>query len=358
MPEVRYARCGDGYVAYQVIGDGPTDLLVIFADLTHIEYEWREPSYARFLGRLTDGARVIRFDKRGFGLSDPLAGRTTLAERMSEITAVLDAVGAEQVALFGIWEGGHMAMRYAFEHPERVRSLVVYGSGARNVSAPDYELQVDRATMEAGLLHFVEHWGDPGDDLPYQLLAPSKVDDPGFRQWFAELQRLSSSPGTYLETAMWALDVDVRDILPAINVPTLILHRTGDLFCPIANGRYLAEHIPNAQFVELDGDDHLPFVGDSDAIADAIEAFVTGRITRRRRAGHVVPVALRQHGVTRREFEVLDLVASGATNPAIADELHISVRTVESHISALFTKLGSDNRAALIAAGITNRPSS
>src|SRR5262249_17755180 len=149
---------------------------------------------------------------------------------------------------------------------------------------------------------------DASYDLPFHVLAPSKIDDSGFREWFAELQRLGCSPGQYLENAMWALDVDVRDILHAIEVPTLVLHRTGDLLCPIANGRYIAENLPDAQFIELDGDDHLPMVGDIDAIADAIEAFLTGRISRRRRASHVVPVALREAGVTRREFEVLDLV--------------------------------------------------
>jgi pimeloyl-ACP methyl ester carboxylesterase/DNA-binding CsgD family transcriptional regulator len=355
LPEVRYVRCDDGYVAYQVIGEGPPDLLVIWGYLTHLEHPWHDPSSARFLGRLADIARVIRFDIRGFGLSDPLTGRPALSERMGEINAVLDAVGTERVALFGLWEGGHMAMRYAFEFPERVSSLVLYGSAARFVSAPDYDLQIDRATAEAGLLLLVDHWGDATYDLPFQLLAPSKVDDPVFREWFTELQRLGCSPGQWLETATWSLDVDVRDILGSIAAPTLVLHRTGDLFCPIANGRYLADNIPGAQLVELDGDDHMPLVGDSDAITDAIEAFVTGRISRRRRASHVVPVALREAGVTRREFEVLDLVSSGATNAAIAEELHVSIRTVESHISSLLTKLGSSNRAALVATGISIR---
>jgi pimeloyl-ACP methyl ester carboxylesterase/DNA-binding CsgD family transcriptional regulator len=354
-PEVKYVQCGDGYVAYEVFGGGSTDLLMIFADLTHLEHTWREPSEARFLNRLADSVRVIRFDKRGFGLSDPLTGRPTLSQRMSEISAVLDAVGSERTALFGIWEGGHMAMQYAVEHPERVTSLILYASGARHVSAPDYEFQPDRATSEAGILRFIEHWGDADDDLPIQILAPSKIDDRVFREWFAELVRLGCSPGQYLETATWALDVDVREILGSIAVPTLVLHRTGDLFCNVENGRYLAAHIPGAQFVELDGVDHLPFVGDSDAISDAIEAFVTGRITRRRRAANVVPGSLRRNGVTRREFEVLDLVASGATNAEIAEELHISVRTVESHISSLLTKLESQNRAGLIAAGISIR---
>jgi pimeloyl-ACP methyl ester carboxylesterase/DNA-binding CsgD family transcriptional regulator len=355
-PEVRYVSCGDGgYVAYQVIGQGPPDLLAVFADVTHLEHEWREPTHARFLGRLADMARLIRFDKRGFGLSDPLTGHPPLSERMVEITAVLDAVGTERVALFGLGEGGFMAMRYAFEYPERVSSLVLYGSAARHTAAPDYHLQLDRATSEAGLLHLVDHWGDPSNDFPFWLIAPSKLTDPAFRARAAELTRLSCSPGQYLETASWYLDIDVRDILPSIRVPTLVLHRTGDRLHPIANGRYLADHIPGAQFVELDGNDHLPNLGDSDAITDAIEAFVTGRISRRRRAAHVVPVALRDAGVTRREFEVLDLIASGATNTAIAEELHISVRTVESHISSLFTKLGSDNRAALIATGVAIR---
>jgi pimeloyl-ACP methyl ester carboxylesterase/DNA-binding CsgD family transcriptional regulator len=353
-PEVRYVRCGDGYVAHQVIGDGQPDLLVIFADLTHIEFAWREPGVARFLGRLADWSRLIYCDKRGFGLSDPIVGQPTIAERMAEISAVLDAVGSERAALFGIWEGGQMAMSFAAEYPERTASLILYASGPRNSASPDYGLQYDRSIIEEGLRQMVEHWGDPGA-LDLSLLAPSRVDDAAFRRWFAELQRLSSSPGKYLETATWALDIDVRDLLSSINVSTLVLHRTDDLFCPIANGRYLAEHIAGAQFVELDGNDHLPFVGDSDAITDAIESFVTGRITRRRRAAHVVPIGLRSNGVTRREFEVLDLVASGATNTEIGDELHISVRTVESHISSLLIKLESPSRAGLIAAGISTR---
>lgn len=355
QPEVKYVPCGDGYLAYQVTGRGSVDLLVIFADLTHLEHAWRDPSAARFAGRLGDWSRLIAFDKRGFGLSDPLSGSPTLAERMAEIDAVLNEVRSEKAALFGVWEGGHMAMLYAAEHPERVSSLILYASGARHTSAPGYDLQLDRATREAAILYSVEHWGDPDDDLFINLVAPSRVEDHAFRRWLAELQRLACSPGRYLETATWALDIDVRDILPTITVPTLVIHRTGDRFCPIGNAHYLVEHIPGAQLVELDGDDHLPITGDSDAITDAVEAFITGRIARRRRASHVVPAALRERGVTRREFEVLDLIASGATNTDIADALHISVRTVESHVSSLLTKLGSASRAGLIAAGISTR---
>jgi len=354
MPEVRYAKCGDGYVAHQVIGDGPIDLLVVFADLTHIEFAWRDPGLARFLGRLADWARVIYCDKRGFGLSDPIDGTESIDERIVEFTAVIDAVGSDRTALFGIWEGGQMAMAFAAAHPERTHSLVLYGSGARNSAAPDYPHAYPREILELGLREAVAHWGDP-EALDLTVLAPSRADDVEFRKYFAELQRLGSSPGKYLEAALWALDIDVRDGLPTITVPTLMLHRTDDMFCPIANSRYLLEHIPDSQLVEFDGNDHLPFVGDSDAITDAIESFVTGRITRRRRAADVVPVGLRQHGVTRREFEVLDLVASGATNAEIAETLHISVRTVESHISSMFAKLGSANRASLIATGISTR---
>jgi pimeloyl-ACP methyl ester carboxylesterase/DNA-binding CsgD family transcriptional regulator len=354
QPEVQYARCDDGYVAYQVIGEGPVDVLLIFADLTHIEFAWREPGVARFLSRLADWSRLIYCDKRGFGLSDPLTGRPTIQDRMREIEAVLEAAGSERATLFGIWEGGQMAMSFAAAHPERVASLVLYGSGPRNCNAPDYQLLADREFIIPGLEYLVEHWGDP-DAIPLEILAPSRANDVAFRRWFAELYRLSSSPGQYLQTATWALDVDVRELLPSIPVPTLILHRAGDMFCPIANGRYLTDNIPDAQFVELEGSDHLPFVGDIDSITDAVEAFVTGRIARRRRAAHVVPVALRNRGVTRREFEVLDLVASGATNSDIANELHISVRTVETHVSSLLTKLGGENRAALIAAGISTR---
>jgi pimeloyl-ACP methyl ester carboxylesterase/DNA-binding CsgD family transcriptional regulator len=354
QPDIRYISCGDGHVAYSVLGDAPVDLVLIFADLTHLEFAWRDPALARFVGRLADWSRIISWDKRGFGLSDRIRAGATIDDRIEEVTTVLDAVECEQAAFFGVWEGGHMAIAYAAAHPERVTSLVLYASGARNSNAPGYDLQYDRTMLEAALLQQVEHWGDP-DAVPLEVLAPSRVDDVAFRKWFAELQRLGCSPTQYLESATWALDVDVRDRLGAVRAPTLVLHRSGDLFCPVANGRYLAEHIPDAQFVELEGNDHLPFCGDSDAILDAVEAFVTGRITRRRRAAHVVPVALRGNGVTRREFEVLDLVASGATNTEIAQELHISVRTVESHVSSLLSKLSSESRAGLIAAGLSTR---
>jgi pimeloyl-ACP methyl ester carboxylesterase len=261
------------------------------------------PSLARFLGRLADWSRIVVCDMRGFGLSDRISPGATIDDRIDEITAVLDATGSEQAALFGIWEGGQIAMSFAAKHPDRTTSLVLYGSGPRNANAPDYDLQYDRAANERAIHHMVEHWGDPAH-VRLELLAPSRANDPAFRRWWAELQRLGCSPAQFLESATWALDIDVREILPTINVPTLIIHRTGDLFCPVENGRYLAQHIPGAQLVELEGDDHVPWVADSDAITDAVEAFVSGRITRRRRAAHVVPIALRTKGVTRREFEV------------------------------------------------------
>ena len=240
-----------------------------------------------------------------------------------------------------------MAMRYAFEHPERVSALVLYASGARNVSAPDYDLQIDRATVRSGPTALRRALGRPrrrppvSDPRTEQGRRP-RVSGMVCRVATAELQPRQVSRNRDVGPRRRRPRHPERDQRPDAGATP---HRRHVL--PVANGRYLADHIPGAQFVELDGNDHLPFVGDSDAIADAIEAFVAGRITRRRRATHVVPVSLRQHGVTRREFEVLDLVASGATNQAIADDLHISVRTVESHISSLFTKLGSDNRAAL-----------
>jgi pimeloyl-ACP methyl ester carboxylesterase/DNA-binding CsgD family transcriptional regulator len=353
-PDVRYVNCGDGYVAYTAFGDGATDLVLIFPDLTHLEFAWREPGAARFHARLADWSRLITCDKRGFGLSDRIATGATIDDRVVEISAVLDDVGSERAALFGLWEGGQMAMAFAASHPARTAALVLYGSGPRNTNAPDYDLLYDRELFEAALVDSVEHWGDP-DYVDLRILAPSRAEDPAFRRWFAELQRLGCSPGQYVESVKWALDIDVRDILPSIMAPTLVLHRRGDLFCPIANGRYLADHIPDAQLVELEGNDHMPMVGDIDSITDAVESFVTGRISRRRRAADVVPVALRRNGVTRREFEVLDLVASGATNTDIAGQLNISVRTVESHISSLLAKLQSESRAGLIAAGITTR---
>jgi DNA-binding CsgD family transcriptional regulator/pimeloyl-ACP methyl ester carboxylesterase len=292
---------------------------------------------------------AISFDKR-FGLSDPDDRAPTLAQRMIEIDTVLDEVGSEKTAVRRM--GGRHGDALRRRASERVSSLVLYASGARHTSAPGYELQPDRA-REAGPSYSVEHWGDPDDDL--SIVSSPRVESTithsavGCRAPAARVQpRALSRDGQDGHSTL------TRDVRRSIRFQ-LVLHRTGDQFCPIGNGRYLAEHIPDAQFVELEGDDHLPITGDSDAIADAVEAFVTGRISRQRRASHVVPAVLRERGVTRREFEVLDLIASGATNTDIAEQLVISVRTVESHVSSLLNKLGSESRAGLIAAGIATK---
>ncbi len=272
-PQIRYARSGDVHIAYQVTGDGPLDLVFVPGFISHLEHAWEELGLARFFHRLETFARLIRFDKRGTGLSDRVADTSTLEERIDDVRAVMDAVGTERAALFGISEGGPMAILFAATHPERTRSLVVYGSYARRAWAPDFPLGRTEAEFEQ-LIDLIEReWGGPA---AIELWAPSAAADDHFKQWWAKSLRLAASPGAAAAIARMTRDIDVRHVLPAIRVPTLILHRTGGRINRLEHARYLAERIPAARLVELAGTDHVPWVGDADALLDEVQEFLTG----------------------------------------------------------------------------------
>jgi class 3 adenylate cyclase len=274
--EIAYTKSRGLNIAYAVSGDGPLDLVVVPGFVSHIEAAFRQPGIARFMRRLASFARVTVFDKAGTGLSDPVEEATTLEERMEDLVAVLDAVGADPVALFGVSEGAPMCALFAAGHPSRTRALIMYGSYAKGVVDDDYPWAPRREQVELGAEMIEELWGS---GVLLDVYAPSRAEDPEFARWWAQYQRLAASPGMARAVARLAAEVDIREVLPTISVPTLVLHRAGDLLWPVEGARFLSEQIEGARFVVCEGSDHFPFVGDTDALLSEIEGFLTGSRT-------------------------------------------------------------------------------
>lgn len=274
LPETKYVQNGDVSIAYQVVGNGPFDLLIVPGFISHLEQAWEDPAYSRFLQRLASFSRLIQFDKRGTGLSDRIVDIPTLEQRMDDVRAVMDATGSERAALFGISEGGPMSILFAATYPERTSALILYGSIAKGAWASDYPWGVRFGEgHEEWLEGWRKEWGGP---YGIETWAPSVADDAQFRQWWAKYLRLGASPSAVINVFRMNAVIDVRDILPAVHVPTLVLHRSGDRAVEVDQGRYLAQHIPGAKFVEQNGDDHLWWVGDSESIVNEIQEFLTG----------------------------------------------------------------------------------
>lgn len=273
VPETRYAKSGDIHIAYQAVGKGPLDLVLVPGFISHVELQWQNPRLAHLLQRLASFSRLIIFDKPGTGLSDRLTAIPTLEQRMDHVRAVMDAVGSERAALFGISEGGPMSVLFAATYPQRTSALILYGTYARRMWAPDFPW--GRAEVElAAILERMER--DWGRDLDLDLWAPSIAKDPDARRAVATYCRHAASPGAAATIIRLTEQLDVRHVLPVVRVPTLVMHRRGDRVTRVEQGRYLAEHIDGAKFVELAGDDHMPWVGNGDAIIDEIEEFLTG----------------------------------------------------------------------------------
>jgi class 3 adenylate cyclase/esterase/lipase len=273
--EVKYARSGEVHIAYRVFGDGPRDLVLIPGTLSHAELYWELPINQYLLKRLTSFARVIVFDKRGQGLSDRV-GEQTLEERIGDVRAVMDAAGSARATILGWSEGGPMSLMFSATYPERTSALVLCGSFACTTAEPWLVTQEQWTQF----LHRIEsHWGQ-GVLVP--INAPSRQNDAAFVQWFGRLERASASPGAILALMRANYGIDVRHVLPTIQAPTLILHRVGDKTVPVEAGRYLAQHIPGARYVELPGDDHLLQAFDQatlDLLIDETEEFITGART-------------------------------------------------------------------------------
>ena len=269
-PETKYTKSGDFNIAYQVVGDGPLDLVWVRGSVTHLELAWEDPSTARFIRRLASFSRLIMFDKRGTGLSDRVSVNElpTLEQRMDDVRAVMDAVGSERAALFGSSEGGAMSVLFAATYPQRTSALVLYGVFAR-FPAKDLTAEQLQPILDA----MERSWGQ-GTNLA--MWAPSQAQDPHIQQRYARHQRLGASPGSAVALFRMNVEIDIRQILPTIRVPTLVLQRTGDQIVPVNQGRYVADHITDAKYVELPGIDHFPTAGDADAILDEVQEFLTG----------------------------------------------------------------------------------
>lgn len=270
---IRYARSGDLHIAYQAHGDGPVDLFYVPTWISQLEVLMEEPSIAAFVDRLSSFARVVSFDRRGAGLSDPWDGLPTLEDQMDDVLAVMDATGTERATLMGSLEGGPLAMLIAATHPHRVESLILYTTYARTRWAPDYDWPPHDDERAARVEEIVGQWGQGAAPA---ALAPSLADDPAFQLWCGRMERYSASPGTARAVFGALGETDVRHVLPSIRVPTLVMHRRDDPFLMVEHARYLAENIPGARYVELEGADSLFSVGDSEAILGEIEEFVTG----------------------------------------------------------------------------------
>lgn len=270
--EVRYALSGEVRIAYQVVGEGPVDLVYIPGWVSHLEYGWESPLVARFYGALASFSRLILFDKRGTGLSDRAFGLPGIEQRMDDVRAVMEAAGSRQAVLFSMSEGGAMAMAFAATHPERVRALALYGAFACREWAPDYPWGPTREARQGFYDAIEREWGGP---VGIEDLAPSLAGDAAFRDWWAAFQRRSASPAAALALARMNTRADVRDLLPAIRAPTLVLHRAGDRDAHVDEGRYVAARIPGASFVELPGEDHMIYAGDMDGVIEAVRSFVS-----------------------------------------------------------------------------------
>ena len=289
-PRIQYAHSGSVNIAYQVVGSGAIDLVFVMGWVSHLEYFWNEPHFARFLNRLATFGRLIVFDKRGTGLSDPVpvSQLPTLEQRLDDVRAVMEAAGSTRAVLVGVSEGAPLCTMFAATYPEKTEALVAIGSYARRMRDTDYPWGRTPEQRDAFCQEILDQWGGP---VGLEERAPTMANDPEFREWWASYLRMGASPGAAVALTRMNALIDVRDVLPSIKVPTLVLHRTGDRCLNVEEGRFLASRIPTARFVELPGDDHLPFAGRQDDLLDEIERFL-GNLPSRSTGEHVLATVL------------------------------------------------------------------
>jgi pimeloyl-ACP methyl ester carboxylesterase len=272
-PETRYAANGTVNIAYQLVGEGPRDLVFVPGFVSNVEVAWEEPHFARFLERLASFSRLILFDKRGTGLSDRVADMPSLEVRMDDVRTVMKAVGSERAALFGISEGASMCVLFAATYPERTEAVIMAGGYARRAWAPDHPWGKTEEQYQSWIDTIQREWGGPID---IEARAKSLHHDPSFRQWWGRYLRMGASPADAARIVRLTAEVDVRHVLPTIQIPALILHAVGDPTVDVRYSRYMAERIPGAKYIELPSADHLPWHAESDIVVDEVAEFLTG----------------------------------------------------------------------------------
>jgi len=274
LPETRYTQSGEVGIAYQVLGEGELDLVLAFPWVSHLDLQWENPMQAHFMRRLARFARLIVFDRRGVGLSDPVDGAATLEERLDDLRAVMDAAGSERAALLGMSEGAQTSMLFAATYPERTSALLLWGAMARSTEAPDYPYAPPmEAIVESNRELIAPMWGK---GATIDIFSPSLADDPRAREFSARMERATGSPTRTWALVQMFLETDVREALPLIQAPTLVMHRRQDHAVSVRGARWLAEQIAGSRFVEFEGRDHLPWVGDPEPPLVAMEEFLTG----------------------------------------------------------------------------------
>lgn len=333
QPETKYAQSPNGAIGYQVFGDGPVDLVFVTQWGTNIDNYWDEPSATRYLDRLASFSRVILFDKLGTGVSDPIPGDKFPGADLwvENLVSVMEAAGSEKAAIIGDTEGGLVAIQFAAAYPERTQSLVLINSFARAARGPDYPIGMPADVIEFNAGAFLGQHGTTGDVVA--LTAPSVADDARFRRWYVRFQRSTMPPETLRTGYRWLTEADVTGVLSSITVPTMVIHRRDNLYHRVAFGKYLAEHIPGAEWVELAGADSSPFhTGDYQGILDHVERFVTGetaQLTEERRLATVLftdIVGSTQQAATLGDQKWLDLL--GDANRICATQIERFAGTV------------------------------
>ena len=271
IPKTRFVKSGDTYIAYQIVGEGPVDIVFVSGFVSHLEHVWKESRLADFLTKLAGFSRLILFDKRGVGLSDRVGNPPGLKDTIKDILAVLDATASKRAVLCGVSEGGPAIIEFGAKYPDRAQGLILYGTMAKGVRSKDYPFALTRKQYDTWLGLLTGSWGRP---TAIEYFAPTRAKDPVLRQWWAEMLKLSASPGSVRMVLEALRDIDVRSWLSKIKIPTLILHRTDDRAVRVQAGRYLAKSIPENTYVELDGADHWWWVGDADSVLAEIKKFI------------------------------------------------------------------------------------
>lgn len=356
QPRVSYARADDGVaIAYTTFGDGPIPIVMTAPLFGQLEIAWEEPAFEGFISRLAIGATVILFDRRGSGLSDQASNspeQLGLPQLAGDVKAVLDAVGERRAVVVGASLGGSTAIQFAVDHSERIIALAVIGCRARLTRAPDYDIGMTSDDVDIWTERAIAGWGT---GMTVDTDGPTMAGNARYRQWAARLERHTLSPGGVTMTLRALLRYDVRPLLPRITAPTLVLHRRDDKAVPIANGHYLAAHIPGARFMDLPGVEHTYFLGDQGSIVSALREFIDEHVaggslhTAVRRAERKSSYGTGWDALTASEQAVAALVALGLTNVAIADRLHVSPFTVDGRLRRVFAKLGISSRVDLAA---------